>query len=45
MNETTFNFNDFIINELKEDVYNNKEYDYDDYSTTSSSDIEYTTQE
>lgn len=42
---TSINFNNYIINELKEDnYYNNKEYDYDDYSITSG-DVEYTTQE
>jgi len=41
----SINFNNYIINELKEDnYYNNKEYDYDDYSITSG-DVEYTTQE
>jgi hypothetical protein len=40
----TFNFNDYIINELKEDVYTNKEYEYDDCSITGG-DIDYTTQE
>ena len=40
----TMTFEEYVKNELKEQDIKNKEYEYDDY-TMSSSDIEYTTQE
>ncbi len=40
----TMTFQEYVKNELKEQDINNTEYEFDDYSM-SSSDIEYTTQE
>jgi hypothetical protein len=39
----TLTFQEYIIQEMKEEDIKNKEYEYDDYSITT--DIDYTTQE